>query len=153
MNEMFTPGAQRALDRAEARARQRDATAVEPRDLLIGLVDEPESRAGELVAECGASPDEVRQALGVPPFEDVLDDATAESERASGYNLVAAGQPPMPHSRTLRAVVGEAMIQARAADRSGMVGTVPSGTGCNPAASYCCLVSSTTAPLTGVTSW
>ncbi|APW63632.1 thiamine phosphate synthase [Paludisphaera borealis] len=121
MNEMFTPGAQRAMDRAEVRARQRDAAAVEPRDLLVALVDEPECRAAELVVEFGSTPDDVRQALGAPPVEASLPAAPGENER--GYDLVAADRPPVPHSRTLRAVVGEAMVQARAAERSGMVGT------------------------------
>jgi thiamine-phosphate pyrophosphorylase len=121
MNEMFTPGAQRAMERAEARARQRDAAAVEPRDLLIALVDEPECRAAELVAEFGVTPDEVRQALGAPPLESDLPDAT--SEVTGGYSLLAAEAPPAPHSRSLRAVVSEAMAQARAADRSGLIGT------------------------------
>mgnify|MGYP001076206395 CR=1 FL=1 len=106
MSEMFTPSAQRAMDRAEAHARRRNAAAVEPQDLLIALVDEPECRAAELVAEFGASPDVVRRALGANPGRDDFD----------------GDQPTIPQSRTLRAVVGEAMVQARAV-RSGMIGT------------------------------
>src|SRR5438132_234448 len=47
MLESFTPAAQRAIERAQARARQRGGSAVEPTDLLAALGDESESRAVE----------------------------------------------------------------------------------------------------------
>jgi hypothetical protein len=45
MSDTLTPGAQRAFQRAQARARARGASAVEPLDLMAALVDETENRA------------------------------------------------------------------------------------------------------------
>lgn len=117
MNEMFTPGASRALDRARTRARRRGAEAVEPLDLLAALMDEPECRAAELVAEFGLTPPRVHDVLGTPRPEDSSTEATDD-----GYAL--DDEPPSPpHSRALREALGEASTHARAEDRSGTVGT------------------------------
>ncbi len=118
MDETFTPGARRAMDRAGARALSRGADAVGPEDLLAGLVDEPESRAAELVAEFGLDPQGVREALGLPRL------AAGEGD---GYDLLdeaapAAATAPEP-SRTVRAAVGEARARARASGWSAGVGT------------------------------
>ena len=61
----YTPGAQRALDRAQVRARARGGSSVEPVDLLAALVDEAESRAAELMAQFGLDPARVLNALGM----------------------------------------------------------------------------------------
>jgi thiamine-phosphate pyrophosphorylase len=107
MIEPFTAGALRALERAQIRARARDAEAIEPIDLLIALVDEEESRAALLLAEHGIEPARLRQVLGVS-------DLTAEP---------ASDADPIPQSAELRAVLGDAAIQARSVDRNRSVGT------------------------------
>ena len=106
MLESFTPGAERALDRASTRARRRGAAAVEPTDLLAALVDEAESRAAELLAESGIDPDRLWSALGTS----ALGDADADAER-------------LPSSPAFRAALGDAASQARSADRGRAIGT------------------------------
>ncbi len=64
MLESFTAAAQRAIDRAEARARRRGAAVIEPADLLAALVDESESRAAELLTGFGLEPERVWTVLG-----------------------------------------------------------------------------------------
>ena len=109
MIESFTAGALRALERAGVRALRRGATAVEPADLLAALADEPESRAAELLAEFGLDPLRVGHALGL---------AASSGEEPEGPE---AGPPP--RSLALRAVLGDAAMQARALDRGQSVGT------------------------------
>src|SRR4051812_20924185 len=78
MQEALTPGAQRALDRAQVRARLRGAASVEPADLLAAFADEAESRASELLTEFGLEPKRLLSALGAAeavPADDPTDDA------------------------------------------------------------------------------
>ncbi|WP_406699481.1 thiamine phosphate synthase [Singulisphaera sp. Ch08] len=109
MQETFTEGAIRALERAVNRARHRAAKAVEPTDLLAALVDEPESRAAEILVQFGLDPAQVWSALGVvatlpePVEPDPGDD--------------------LPHSPALRTALSDAKYQARAFDRTRLVGT------------------------------
>ncbi len=114
MEETLTPGARRALDRAVARASARGADAVEPADLIAALVDEPESRASELVVAFGLTPVAVRDALGVPPLE------AAEEAR---FEPTDASPLAAPRSRALRAALGEAAVRARVEGRKASVGT------------------------------
>jgi thiamine-phosphate pyrophosphorylase len=111
MIESFTAAAQRAIERSQARARQRGALAVEPADLLAALVDESESRAAKFLSEFGLPPEEVWKALGTshPPLR--------EAELAS---ILEEG---LPHSAALRATLSEAGLHARAFDRGRPVGT------------------------------
>jgi thiamine-phosphate pyrophosphorylase len=110
MLESFTPGAQRALERAQVRARQRGASHVEPNDLLAALADEPESRGAVLLAEHGLDHDRLSQALGIVG-EASPDEATE-------------GDPtPIPQSVSLKAVLSDAVLQARSFDRGRPVGT------------------------------
>ena len=107
MLESYTAGALRAVDQAQARARQRGAGAVEAADLLAALADEAESRAATLLAEFGLEAEAVWAALGV-------------SARVSPP---APGDPPLPHAPDYRAALADAELQARAVDRSRAVGT------------------------------
>jgi thiamine-phosphate pyrophosphorylase len=109
MSEMFTAGAQRALERALMRAHWRGSSMVEAIDLLAALVDEPESRAASLLAEFGLDPIGVLGALGATPWPD------DESELAE--------LPSAPHSPDLRAALSDAAFRARALDRGRGVGT------------------------------
>lgn len=111
MLESFTAGAQRALDRAAARAIRRGAGAVEPTDLLAALVDEPESHASEILAEFGLGPVQVWVALETVEL--------ALSEEA----VSAAVADRLPESPSLRTSLNDAAIQARAFERGRSVGT------------------------------
>jgi thiamine-phosphate pyrophosphorylase len=111
MQESYTAGAQRALDRAQARARRRGADSVEPIDLLAALVDEEESRAAELLADCGLAPRRVWEALGTSGLE------------LSEEELLASAAPELPQSSAFRAALSDAALQARAFDRGRSVGT------------------------------
>lgn len=113
MLETFTAGAQRALRRAEARARRRGAAAVETTDLLAALVDEEESRAAVTLAELGFDPPRVLAALGTEPLtltEDELEAATP-------------GQEPLPHDAGLRTALSDAALNARSLQRGRSVST------------------------------
>jgi thiamine-phosphate pyrophosphorylase len=112
MYEEWTPGAQRALERAQARARRRGAAAVEPTDLLAALLDEPESRAAELMLRHGLAPGRVLEALGAAS-------EVPDGEAASSADPTEA----LPHSSGFRAVVLDASTRARAAERGVSVGT------------------------------
>ena len=83
MYDAYTPGAQRALDRAQVRARAHGGSSVEPVDLLAALVDEAESRAAELMAQFGLDPARVLNALGMESEQSslgsVLEDAAGEA--------------------------------------------------------------------------
>jgi thiamine-phosphate pyrophosphorylase len=109
MLESFTAGAQRAIDRAEARARLRKAQVVESSDLLAALVDEEESRAVEILAEYGISAERVWEALGTSALPRTLDD-TRTGE-------------PLTQAPSFRASLVEAAIHARSLDRTRSVGT------------------------------
>jgi len=108
MLESFTAGALRALDRARARARMRGSPAVEPIDLLAALVDEPESRAALLMFEHGLNAERLFQALEATSV--TTDETDQEHE-------------PLPQSASLRAVLGDATLQARSVSRSQNIGT------------------------------
>jgi thiamine-phosphate pyrophosphorylase len=105
MLETFTAGAQRAVERAEARARRRGSDRVEPIDLLGALLEEPESRAALMLAEHGVEPEAMLLAL-----EEALP-AEAESPEF------------VSHSADVRLALGDATVQARAIDRGREVGT------------------------------
>src|SRR5689334_7249082 len=106
MLESFTPGALRALRRAEARASKRGVALVEPADLLVALADEPESRAAELLDRFGLPADRLFATLGVEPWPDSepLPDAEAPAS--------------VPYSADLRMVLSEIAGQVRASDRN-----------------------------------
>jgi thiamine-phosphate pyrophosphorylase len=109
MLETFTEGALRALERAENRARHRNAEAVEPTDLLAALVDEPESRAAEILAQFGLEPARVWSALGLPA-------TSPEPAEETGIDV-------LPQSPALRNALSDAKYQAKAFDRARSVGT------------------------------
>ncbi len=106
MFESFTAGALRALRRAEARARTRSGSSIEPIDLAAGLADEEESRASTLLAEFGLAPGRLLDALGLaiePPGE--------------------TEGPVVPLSPESRVALGDASTRARALNRGQAVGT------------------------------
>jgi thiamine-phosphate pyrophosphorylase len=107
MNDQYTAGALRALERAQARARHRGSEHVGPGDLLAALADESESRAAVLLAEAGLEPPVILAILGA-------DDAVPPSDPRSA---------PLPSSPEVRDALSEAGAQARALDRSRSVGT------------------------------
>lgn len=111
MSDSYTEGAQRALDRAQARARHRGAIEVEPTDLLAALVDESESRAAELLADFGLLPETLWTALG-----------TAGLELTEG-EVHASAAEKLPTSTLFRSALNEATVVARAFDRARQVGT------------------------------
>lgn len=115
MLESLTPGAHRAVERAEARARLRGSPVVEPFDLLGALVDEPECRAVALMVENGLPPEQLHRLLGIeiPPDLD---------QSITGGEFPQGGNPP-PLSAEFRAVLGDAVLQARSIDRNRLVGT------------------------------
>ena len=119
--DAYTPGAQRALDRAQVRARARGGSSVEPVDLLAALVDEAESRAAELMTLFGLDPARVLNALGMESEQSsigsFLDTVTARP--AESTELIK----PLPHSAALRAVFLDASMQVKALDRALHVGT------------------------------
>jgi thiamine-phosphate pyrophosphorylase len=112
MSEAFTAGADRALARAEVRARARAASLVDPDDLLAALADEPESRAGALLTEFGLGPARLlSEVLQVPPGPD-----------DPGLDAIApTGQPPA--SSALRALLADATFAAHAIERNRPVAT------------------------------
>lgn len=110
MSDHYTAAARRALDRAARRASQRGGDLIEPVDLLAALVDEPESRAAEILVAAGLEPVLLLHALG----------ALAPSGADLGENQPAS---PLPHSHDLHAVLIEADHQARALDRTRAVAT------------------------------
>ncbi|MGO9811007.1 MAG: thiamine phosphate synthase [Isosphaeraceae bacterium] len=121
MYDAYTPGAQRALDRAQVRARARGGSSVEPVDLLAALVDEAESRAAELMAQCGLDPARVLNALGMESEQSslgsVLETLPAKPDESAEVIM------PLPHTAALRAVLLDAGMQAKALDRGLHVGT------------------------------
>lgn len=109
MFESFTAGALRAIERSEARARLRGAPAIEPFDLVAGLVDEPESRAATLLDRFGLEATRLFAALGQPETIPEADDE--------------ADIPAVPQSTELRSLLNDATNLARAFDRTRSVGT------------------------------
>jgi len=121
MYDAYTPGAQRALDRAQVRARASGRSSIEPIDLLAALVDEAESRVAELMASFGLDPALVLNALGMESgrsgLGSLLETLPAVPEESAGLSL------PLPHSAALRAVLLDASMHAKALDRGLHVGT------------------------------
>ena len=107
MFDSYTPGARRAIDRAQAWAQSRGAAAVEPTDLLAALVDGAESHAAAFLAESGLDPARLMDALGAVEGT-AVGDPTAQ---------------PLPYSTDLRSVLTDAATQARGLDRGRSVGT------------------------------
>ncbi len=118
MFESFTSGAERALWRADQLARRRAAIVVEPLDLLAALAAESESRAAELLAECGVLTDRLWAELE-PEILVFLSELEGEAE---GRPATAASQL-LPPSPDLRLVLNEASMHARGLDRKREVGT------------------------------
>ncbi len=110
MQDSFTAGALRALERAQIRARERGASAVEPTDLLAALADEVESRAAELLSEFGCDPVRLWRMLGA---SEVSPTAAALTSHAM----------PLPQSLKVRSALNDASIKARAVDRTQLIGT------------------------------
>ena len=121
MYDAYTPGAQRALDRAQVRARARGGSSVEPVDLLAALVDEAESRAAELMAQFGLDPARVLNALGMESEQSTLGSVlrTLPVRPDEPAEVIV----PLPHAAALRAVLLDATMQAKALDRGLHVGT------------------------------
>lgn len=107
MDDAYTEGARRALDRAAARAAARGAARIEPIDLLAALADEEESRAALLLADHGITP----AALGRAPAASPPDEPAAPPH------------DPPPHAADLRAALADAAAHARRLDRTSPVGT------------------------------
>jgi thiamine-phosphate pyrophosphorylase len=108
LESSFTAGARRALEGAQARARLRGASEVEPTDLLAALADESEGRAATILAEHGLDPDRLWAALGT----------TAPASEGPGPI-----PEPLPQSAAFRSALDGAAIQARSIDRARSVGT------------------------------
>ena len=121
MYDAMTPGALRALERAQLRARANGRSAVEPADLLAALVDDADSRAAELLARFELDSLLVLQALRMDPVQPDLgsDLETPPSDPEEGGHVVLQ----LPHSAALRAVLLDASMQARSIDRARDVGT------------------------------
>jgi thiamine-phosphate pyrophosphorylase len=121
MFESFTAGAERALRRADQLARRRGASGVEPLDLLAALAAESESRAAELLLECGVP----RDRLWAEFEPEVLDFLTEfeRGDRDPGVQPGAAAPPVLPPTPDLRLILNEASMQARGLDRTREVGT------------------------------
>jgi thiamine-phosphate pyrophosphorylase len=118
MSDQWTPGAQRALERAQARARLRGGSLVEPLDLLAALVEEAESRAAELLVRFGLEPERFLEALGVLGHD--LHDSLGEDVPPEAQVEAVV---PLPHSPEFRAVMLDAGTRARAVERGVAVGT------------------------------
>jgi thiamine-phosphate pyrophosphorylase len=114
MSELYTAGARRVLDRAQLLAWRRAASAVEPIDLLLALLDEEESRAATLLAECGLDAASACQMLRLP--SELTPTESNEDPRLSGAIEV-------PHSPAVRTALNDASVQARALARSRSVAT------------------------------
>lgn len=109
MRESFTPGAQRALDRAQALAARRGATLVEPLDVIRALAEESESRAAQLLTEFGLPPERQIEVLGL--------------ELPDPDGLTEASWDAVPNSAEVRLLLTEATELARAIERSREVST------------------------------
>jgi thiamine-phosphate pyrophosphorylase len=120
MYDALTPGAQRAVERAETRAHLRGADAVEPLDLLAALVDEAENRAAELLVSFGLGPDQILQALGFS-----IGSGLASAPESGVHFRACADEPTpsLPHSRAFRSVILDARMYATALARRGDIGT------------------------------
>jgi len=126
MRDALTPAAQRLVDQAHRRAQARSSPLTEPGDLLAALADQPESKAGELLADHGLRAEELLSALG---FSVANSDGMGPNESVAEPNVVpgepprnaeAAGQPTNepPDSLDFRAVLNEARSIARRWDRN-----------------------------------
>jgi thiamine-phosphate pyrophosphorylase len=109
MSEAYTAGVLRVLDRARYRALAAGDAAVQPLQVLASLADEEESRAAELLRSRGFSPSDLLRLLGEDPI----------SEDA----LVGGSPEPLPLDAEVRAILQDATVLARSADRSLLVST------------------------------
>ncbi|QEH37213.1 Thiamine-phosphate synthase [Aquisphaera giovannonii] len=121
MYEAMTPGAQRVLTHAQARARQRNGTAVEPVDLLAGLVDEEESLAAELLTRFGLDPTAILKSLGLQAGGG--SDEPAVGAALPGPPDSASLPAPLPLSSDSKSALDHAASRARLRDRGADVGT------------------------------
>ena len=62
----LAPRAKEALHNAARHSERRGAGAIEPVDLLLGIVDVAESRANQVLADAGVAPGQLRAALRDP---------------------------------------------------------------------------------------
>ncbi|GAC1464797.1 MAG: hypothetical protein NVSMB9_03820 [Isosphaeraceae bacterium] len=111
MIDSYTPGAMRALDRAQARARRRGADAVEPVDLLAALVDEEENRAAVILSDSGLDPARIWEALGT------------EGLTLTEEELAEIAMERLPQSAAFRSILQDAAHQARGFARGRLIGT------------------------------
>ncbi len=109
MRESFTPGAMRALERAQALAARRGASLVEPLDLIRALAEESESRAAHLLTEFGLPPEQQVIVLGL--------------ELPDPEGVTEASWDAVPNSAEVRLLLSEATELARAVERGREVGT------------------------------
>jgi len=114
MRDDYTAGAQRALERALEIAIQRGTEAVDPIDLLLALLEEPESQAAALLEQFGVAREAVQERA-----------LTRVGGLASRPERGASADPidDPPRSAELRGVLGSAASAARGVDRRTAVGT------------------------------
>ncbi len=121
MIDSLTASAVRSLERADRLARSRGSTSVEPMDLLAALAVEQESRAVDLMVECGVDMALLRASLSSEVMESLTEPVEAE------IGLTSSSDPSslkhLPLSPLMRAVLSDATMQARAVDRKRDVGT------------------------------
>ncbi len=111
MTDLYTPAAQRALDRAAFRAQACESDLIHPADLLAALVDEPESRAAEILLHAGLDADRLSLGLAALGLAATTFDAPNDPEKGTATASV-------PHSPDLRAALLEAAHLAHALDRT-----------------------------------
>lgn len=117
MHESLTPGAARAIERALARALDRQSSRVEPLDWLAAMLDEPESRATALLAEFGLDASRLQLVFGLPSLTELDYQPAADG----GESLPDFGN--LTHSSSCRQALQDASLIARAYDRGRAVGT------------------------------
>jgi thiamine-phosphate pyrophosphorylase len=116
--ESLTASAARAMKRADLVARQRNASLIDPLDLLAALAADEESRAAALLVEFGIEIERLTHGFDGSEL--------ASSERSDPEGESESGSAPLdllPASEELRLVLSEAVTLARALDRTREVGT------------------------------
>jgi thiamine-phosphate pyrophosphorylase len=121
MFDSLTASAVRSLERADRLARLRASTSVEPMDLLAALAVEQESRAVDLMVECGVDMALLLASLNSEVMESLTEPVEAEIGLTSSSN--PSSLKHLPLSPLMRAVLSDATMQARAVDRKRDVGT------------------------------
>jgi thiamine-phosphate pyrophosphorylase len=119
--DSLTPGAHRALERAEAQARSRGSSLIEPDDLLVALAEDAESRAVGLLTEHGTDLAVLFEILGLIPKPD--SEPEREFSQATPTKTQAQAPVPVPLSADLRVVLADAVLLAKSFDRTQEVGT------------------------------